>query len=256
MQNATDKTDKLYPEIDEAGGLNSLLNDTFRQIGSLRTTRIDDNIGYVDFYHADVVSDTKLSQIMVASHEKLYLVDYWRDGVCLASGGAKNIISIAESVDFWMSNNVPTTTLAEKYPFIKPREKASAFDAGIEVEYTWNEILHNKSNAELHDFVVLAINDEVLGKLFPFISVSALCFSRCTGYVYDTDGLPIVIPKRFSHFANANDQSFNDNTFVVAKDTYNYLGEGTAEEALRIVRNNLSADTKPAVKGTADGKPC
>lgn len=104
------------------------------------------------------------------------------------------------------------------------------------------------------------MNDGVLNKLFPFTSLYTLCFSRCTGYPYDTDDLPNVTPKQFENFApikgvksiTVQDRNKLETQFVVTKNKSEYLGEGNAAEALKIVKENLPENIQPARKGTAD----
>lgn len=120
--------------------------------------------------------------------------------------------------------------------------------------------MQDQYRAELNDFVKLAIKDEVLNKLFPFTSLYTLCFSKCTSYPYDTDDLPNVTPKQFENFApvqeekgiEVQDRNKLEPQFVVTKNKSEYLGEGNAEEALRIVKANLPDNLQPARKGTTD----
>lgn len=88
------------------------------------------------------------------------------------------------------------------------------------------------------------MKDEILNKLFPFTSMETLCFSKCTGYPYDMEGLPVVNPKLYNN-------NSTEKLFRVILPGNGILGEGNAEEALRIVKANLPPDIKPAVKGTA-----
>ena len=138
-------------------------------------------------------------------------------------------------------------------------EKAEAFEKGNEVMYAWNDIQKSNWIPELNEFIELAINDEVLNKLFPFTSLYTLCFSRCTGYPYYTEDLPNITPKKYSNFCipgyRSLSDSVTDNILVVSKNKTEPLGEGNAKEAMRIIRDNLPANIKPAVKGTADNKP-
>ena len=251
----------MYPELKKAGGLSNALNIEFAKINSSLRVVSNDYAYKIPVVYARVENDNKLSQIYIAAEEKLYMPDFWRDGVCLAHAKTNDISSLATVVDFWLNHDVPTKVLAEKFSFVQPADKAKAFDEGNEVVYTWNCILENDSKTELYDFIKLAITDEILSKLFPFTSLYTLCFSRCTGYPYDIDDLPKVTPKQFEHFAVQNYKrdgkherasgSF-EHVFVVSKGMNEIIGEGNAEEALRIVKDNLPDNIKPAIKGTKD----
>lgn len=251
----------MYLELKIAGGLSNALNLEFEKISSDLRVSVDDELNkIVPFTYARVENDGKFSQVYIAADKKLYLPDFWRDGVCLAHAQTDNILNLAKAIDFWLSNDVSTNVLAEKYNFVQPYEKAKAFDENNEVDYIWDCLLEDDS-LELGDFIKLASKDEILSTLFPFTSLYTLCFSRCTGFPYDTNNLPNVTPKQFGNFAmqnygqynSANDNfSKDERLFVVTKNKKEYLGEGNAAKALKLVRDNLPDDIRPAIKGTAD----
>lgn len=251
----------MYPEIEKAGGLTNALNLEFAKINSLLKVSTNGDLDKLPFTYARVENGGKFSQIYIAAEEKLYLPDFWKDGVCLAHAQTSNILDVLQAVDFWLNHDVSTQVLAERFNFVQPSAKARAFDENKEVEYTWNLLLQDDSKGGLQDFIKLAINDDVLTKLFPFTSLYTLCFSRCTGYPYDTENLPNVTPKQFGHFApiennslveKINDLETTETLFVVTKNKNEYLGEGNAEEALKIVKDNLPDNIEPAVKGTVE----
>jgi hypothetical protein len=252
---------RMYPELQKAGGLSKALNLEFEKINSTFKVAIDANL-HLPFTYARVETGNKFCQIYIASKEKLYMSDFWRNGVCVAHASIDNISDLAKVIDFWLKENVSTQALAEEFSFVKPDNQAKAFDDNNEVEYTWNCILQNGNSLELEEFVQLASRDEILSKLFPFTSLYTLCFSRCTGFPYDTTDLPNVTPKQYIHFAlsksspeYAKVKQDQDNIpvskiYVVTKNINQYLGEGDVNEALKIVQNNLPDNIGPAVKGT------
>ena len=250
----------MYPELEKVGGLQNAIDIEFEKLNSeLRVTR-DSDLDNIPLTFALIKSGQKFSQICIGAEEKLYLADFWKEGVCLAHGVTKNISDLAEVIGFWHCNNITTRELADNFSFVVPNDKAFAFDENNEVEYTWNLILKDKYSAELNDFVKLAIKDEVLNKLFPFTSLYTLCFSKCTGYPYDTYDLPNVTPKQFENFApiqeersiEVQDRHKLEFQFIVTKNKSIYLGEGNAEDALRIVKANLPDNIQPARKGAMD----
>lgn len=251
---------KMYPELDKVGGLQNAINIEFEKLNSTLRASQESELDKIPLTYARVENRQKFSQVYIGAEEKIYLPDFWKEGVCLAHGQTKNISELAQVLDFWLCNDITTKQLADKFPFVSPSDKAFAFDNNNEVDYTWNYILQDQDRAEIKDFVKLAIKDNVLNKLFPFTSLYTLCFSRCTGYPYDTNDLPNVTPKLFENFApiqgkkNSAEQDIKklETQFVVTKNKYEYLGEGNAEEALKIVKDNLPDNIQPARKGTAD----
>jgi hypothetical protein len=250
----------MYPEIEKAGSLSNALNIEFAKINSPLKVAIENNIDKLPFDYARVENKNKFSQVYIGAEKKLYLPDFWRDGVCLAHGQTENILELATVLDFWLNQDITTNVLAEKFKFVKPNDNAKAFDENNEVEFAWNYILQSDSKTGLHEFVKLAIKDEFLSKLFPFTSLYTLCFSKCTGYPFDSDNLPNITPKQFENFApiineyiiTEYDNNKLEQQFVVTKNTNEYLGEGNAKQALKIVKNNLPDNIRPAKKGTAD----
>lgn len=250
----------MYPELKKVGGLQKAIDIEFEKLNSVLKVSKESESDKFPITYARIENGQKFSQVYISAKEKLYLPDFWKEGVCLAHGQTKNISDLAQVLDFWLSKDVTTKQLADKFSFVSQNDKAFAFDNNNEVEYTWNLILQDQGRAEIHDFVKLAIKDNVLNKLFPFTSLYTLCFSRCTGYPYDTDNLPNVTPKLFENFSpiqgkkSSTEQGINklESQFVVTKNKSEFLGEGSAEQALKIVKANLPDNVQPARKGTAD----
>lgn len=250
----------MYPELDKVGGLQNAIDIGFETLNSTLRVTQDSELDKIPLTYARIENGQKFSQVYIGAEEKIYLPDFWKEGVCLAHGQTTSISDLAEVLDFWLCNDISTKQLADKFSFVSLNDKAFAFDNNNEVEYTWNLILQDQNRQEINDFVKLAIKDNVLNKLFPFTSLYTLCFSRCTGYPYDTDNLPNVTPKRFENFApiqgkkNGAEQDIKklETQFVVTKNKSEYLGEGNAEEALKIVKENLPENVRTARKGTAD----
>lgn len=232
--------EEFYPEIAKAGNLKAALNNEFETINSKLAVSENGNMDMIPFSYAHVELENKFSQVYIAVEKKLYLPDFWKEGVCLAHGGINDIRLLATSLDCWLTRDIKISELAGQFNFIKLNPKALAFEDGDEIKYTWNSLLNDPDHSELHPFIQIAIEDEILGKLFPFTSLSRLCFSRCTGYPYTYD-LPIVCPVWGK-----------DNIFEVRLLDSSLIGTGNAKEALEIIKNIIPTNMGPAVKGTAD----
>lgn len=232
-------TKTLYPEIERAGGLIFALNNSFNKIGSTLRVADQNDPKFFPGAYARIEKGPKFSQIYIAAEEKLYLPDFWQDGVCLCHGKTPNIDLLAECIDFWLTTNAKTKQLAEKFAFVTPNKYAAIYDEGKELEYKWKSILYDPGRKEIKTFVELAIKDPILSKLFPYTSLLTLCFSRCTGYpfTYDT---PTVSP------------ILETDQYLVRTSEGNEIGSGSASEALKIVLDNLPNDIEPAVKGTSE----
>jgi len=236
----------LYPEITKAGGLHNALNKAFQSISSeLRVKPLDkESLFDLKITYARIELKNKFSQIYLATNSKLYLPDFWTDGVHLANGATDDIHKLVESIHSWLTSEITTTELSNKYNFIKPCDIAESFDKNEEVEYAWSSYLNDYYKQSLWPFITLAKDDEILGKLFPFTSLNVLCFIRCTGYPYLSD-TPKVVP------LISKETTLEIEYEVRTEDNF-ILGTGNAEQALKIVKQNLPRGIQPAIKGTAD----
>lgn len=109
----------MYPEIEKAGGLTNALNLEFAKINSLLKVSTNGDLDKLPFTYARVENGGKFSQIYIAAEEKLYLPDFWRDGVCLAHAQTSNILDVVQAVDFWLNHDVSTQVLAERFNFVQ-----------------------------------------------------------------------------------------------------------------------------------------
>lgn len=233
----------MYPELEEAGGLRNALAAEFSKIGSCLKDVSDSSSDIMPSTYSMVEKGKKFSQVYLAAEAKLYLPDFWREGVCLAHGNTSSLTELAKVLDFWLCKDVTTAELSSVFSFIEPNDIAAAFDENREVEYTWARIQSDDSRKELKAFVDLAIKDKILGELFPFTSLYTLCFSRCTGYPYTYD-TPTVTPVGKSLFSRSK--------YEVRMPDNRVLGRGNAAASIALVKANLPSDIKPAVKGTAE----
>lgn len=228
-----------YPEIESAGGITFALDIAFASIGSaLNMSNIQDS-GFFPGAHARIEQGNKFSQVSLAAEEKLYLTDFWRDGVCLGHGKTANIEQLARCLDGWLTTSVTTAQLAEQFSFVRPYPNAAFYNDGQEVVYQWKSILHDPGRQGIRSFVELAIQDPTLSKLFPYTSLWTLCFSRCTGYPFTKD-TPTVTP------------IVGNQQYLVRASDGMELGAGSASEALKMVLEHLPKDIGPAVRGTSE----
>jgi hypothetical protein len=162
---------KMYPELDKVGGLPNALDIEFKKHNSILRVSQDSELDKIPVMYVRIENRQKFSQVYIGAEEKIYLPDFWKEGVCLAHGKTADISDLARVLDFWLCNDISTKQLADKFSFVAQGDKAFAFDNNNEVEYTWNLILQEENKQEINDFVKLAIKDNVLNKLFPFTSL-------------------------------------------------------------------------------------
>ena len=127
------------------------------------------------------------------------------------------------------------------------RATAAAMDA---VHTQWDR-LEDQAFAEemiaIQILVAKAREDDVLGQLYPFISVSRLCFSRCIDYPYYVDVLISPLDPTLEKYAL--ETTVGGGGWA---DTARLREVSGAGEAIRFLKALLPSDYGPALIGNAD----
>jgi hypothetical protein len=74
----------LYPDLQKSGGLASALQRVLQELGTELIAKDLEEPRFI--VYASVKSGVRLSQVMVASHERAFHVDFWNQGVHYGSG--------------------------------------------------------------------------------------------------------------------------------------------------------------------------
>ena len=133
LGNAADIGGDLYPDVVVAGGLSPAVSNAFVANGSPLAAEVHDRTGGYPAY-ARVNAGDRFSQFYVASQERLFIVDFWSAGVCMAKGADANLGLIARAVDVWLRQRPRVRPFAEQYPFIHMSPRAEAYEDGTAVE--------------------------------------------------------------------------------------------------------------------------
>jgi hypothetical protein len=231
----------LYPDVIAAGGLVNALQNALLALGSTLTVTGPGERFPVAYARAE--SGVRFSQVYIAAHERLFLLDFWARGVVLAHGSTPNLAEAATAINRWVGSAGTSTELAAAFPFVVVKPAAAFFERAEEVECRWRDYLANIGDRfpELATFVRAAYRRPELRQLFPYTSFNSFCFSRCTGYPYTGD-TPMVVPT-------------TDGQYEVRGRIGEVLGRGDADAAVQLVIDHLPAKCGPAVPGTADELP-
>jgi Family of unknown function (DUF6193) len=238
MQLATDTTEKFYPDLIEKGGLVSALQFALIETNSTLEVKASGISGFP--VYARVELNKRFSQIYIGSEQRMFISDFWQDGIALGNAHTDSLTELAKVLKKWLETTINLTELSEEFEFVKPDEKAKYFEAGREVEWQWKSL----QNYIPRDFptLILFLNEAnqntVLNQLFPYTSMNTFHFSRCTGYPFSKD-CPIVIPIENTQYKVVNSKG-------------EYLGEGNEKEAVELVVKNLPANIGKAMRGTAE----
>ncbi|HMJ91930.1 MAG TPA: DUF6193 family natural product biosynthesis protein [Candidatus Acidoferrum sp.] len=238
-QQRTESNDWLqyYPEVQSAGSLRAVVLDTMANLGSpfLPT----DSTDWFPKTYARVEAANRFVQVYVAALERLFLMEFWSKGVCLASGNCPDIRQTASAIHQWLSDvKLRVSGLSKDFIWVVPKEGAEAFEEGQEVDWRWEQLVNDEARLpEFRTLVRRAAAEPRLRELFPYSSMHTLCFSRCTGYPFTRD-TPSITP-----IGNGN--------YRVSDGNDRELGLGDIDLAVRIAVDNLPPGCGPAKPGTA-----
>jgi hypothetical protein len=254
LLNQIDK--KLYPDLVEAGGLSIALSKALAASGSkLKVTTVENFIPY-----ARVADKSRSSQMYIAAQERLFIFDFWSQGVLYANGVCRKLNDAVQAIHFWISEGPDLAKMEKKFKFFRPTDVGKAHEAGQAVEHQWQSLLQRWTERESGMFdpsvsprplIEAAMKRPELRQLFPYTSLYSLCFSRTTGYpfTYDCPHASPIGGGRFLAYSS---------TYTILEDDegdreaiHGVIGEGTAEEVIDMLIADLPPGCGPAVSGTA-----
>src|SRR5262245_44507568 len=116
-----------YPDLVRQGGLASSIEAALIEIGSsLSVSRPEGQIPFIT--QVRIESGNRFSQVFSAAAERLFLIDFWRLGVCLAQGSTPSIGDAAKSIHKWISSDCRAEELASTYKFVRLSPNAAAYE--------------------------------------------------------------------------------------------------------------------------------
>lgn len=227
----------FYPELEEKGGLGPAVQSALADIDS--SLMVKANTTFSTLTIATVESGNRFSQVNLAATKRCFVLDFWKDGVTLATGGTNTLGELARALHVWMIEQPTVGELCHEFSFVSAEEKAEAFEQGLEVEWKWQQCCNSipEHFPELVPFLNAASESRVLRNLFPFTSHNKFCFSRCTGFPYSRD-CPIVSPISYDNYEVLN----TDGALI---------GRGDGVMAVSLVLEHLPPNCGRAQKGTA-----
>jgi hypothetical protein len=155
----------------------------------------------------------------------------------------------ARAIASWFGPDGSVAAVQRVAPRCEPARFAAAFERGDYLAWHWGNVLEEADSSSvlaLHRPLLDRIaTSDVARRFYSFTSLNRLCFSRCSLYPFDTDGLPMVHPVRDGR----------DVVYVIGVGDAE-RGRGDAREALACIERVLAAEPQPAYFGNIDDRTC
>lgn len=185
----------LYPDVAMFGSLQNALQAELDRIQEAVVVLAERPPGW-RYVGARVENDRRDTSVLMGIQERVFLMQFWDRGVCMARGSTDDLRAVAGAARTWQAG-VRVRELGSAWPFVSFGGFAEAVERGEANEYKWQRYYENPRRAPqlipLQPFIAIAIGEPRLRALLPFTSHQTLGFSRTVGYPYNGD-CPWVTP--------------------------------------------------------------
>lgn len=131
----------LYPDVVEAGSINAALSKSLADIGSHLVA--DESPVNKFMPYVSVEEDSRFSQTQLGGGHRLFLTDFWSQGVKFGSCSSENLSDIARAIHAWIVEKSSIERMSELFKFFSPTEDGIAHEAGTYVELQWKGLLES-----------------------------------------------------------------------------------------------------------------
>jgi hypothetical protein len=213
------KSRRLYPDVSRAG-LSVALQAELDAIDS------DVQVSWPlapRAYWSRAAQKERIAQVSAAAEERAFDVSLSAEGVMYLDGWTAELSEVAAAFDSWFVDPRPRgDEMAKRFPFLVYDAYARVYERGGAIEYAWLQLLERDDLPAdaLHPLIELASEEPKLRRLFPFISLDLLCFSRWVGWPFSGD-LPYAAPR--------------GDVFRVHRSGGDVLGEGNVSRAVELL---------------------
>jgi hypothetical protein len=238
----------LYPDVATAGGLGGAITGELNRLDSESLFSITERDCPV---YVRIERERRFSQVMLAQQCRAFHTDLWDRGLPYGSGWALELADAAALITAFVGRGGSAEDVARDFPWFEMRMSTADHEAGRLAGRHWSALLRNANPgvAGLDELIDAASRNESLRQLNPYISMNRLCFSRTTGIPYSRD-CPFAYPVTEGGLRGPV-ASFRVSRWDV-DDADVTLGDGSLDEAIRLLADNLPQECGPAVDGTAD----
>lgn len=207
--------ERYYSNIIQQGGLSNTINLILKKYKSKLKTETD--VSKVPFSYAQIKLDNRSSQIMLASKERNFSVDFWCDGIQYGSWWNKNLEENISAIINFIEHKFSCNQMNKKYTWFKSEkgllhEKEPSFI----VESTWKTIINWLKNEtkgslmnKLYEAVKIAYEIDNLKVLMSFTSLNKLCFGLSTGFPFKNISVEIASLPNDKYLVLIEDKKIN-----------------------------------------------
>jgi hypothetical protein len=242
----------IYPDIIKHGSMLLALRNELKLIDEKFKNEI---------FVENQKSKIRNIEILTSEISRSFVVTAWVQGVIYGYATSSNFKDIAFFVKKFIYEEASTIELIQEFSFFIAEPESYIHEKKQLTEYTWNVLLQSKPTDYLSIDIYPMIQESAkypeLRRLFPFISLTRLCFSLTTGYPFYTKNIPIISPVFNSAYSEKNiyqvvkfktHPKFKSNLCFVEE----MLGQGSIQEVTKLLVENLPPNCGPAINGTAD----
>ena len=271
----------LYPDVMEAGSIHAALSKSLASIGS---HLVADELPVNKFMPCVQVEEgSRFSQTQLGSGQRLFLTDFWSQGVMFGSVSSDSLETITRSIHAWISEKSSIEAMSNLFKPFLATEDGKAHETGTYIEHKWKSLLVSwqskenpfkiRSRKQLFDFLFsLTLQQKIrhLSGYFEFRQrgknqkdyspipiIKAAMKKPALRQLFPYTSLNRLCFSRttgypFTHDCPRIEPQGNGRYRVYMPDSQEIIGEGTAGEAVEIVVNHLPFNCGAAVNGTAD----
>jgi Family of unknown function (DUF6193) len=172
-----------YPDVAAVGDLRTALQAAFGAADLPHCALHVPSPGWLRVA-AKVRADDRHANVLMATNERLFLLDFWMRGVRMATGKTNDLHATAAAISTFLSG-VGVRQFAAACAFVKSSAFAEAFERGEAeaIAHRWQQYRETpparaRHMQKLHEFLTNAAHEPQMRALFPFTSHQDLGLRR------------------------------------------------------------------------------
>src|SRR5262252_9340226 len=121
-------SENLYPDIVSAGGLVAALREALGELPSV--LEVDPEEPLIPLPFARVAKESRFSQVFLAANERLFVLDFWSDGVSYGKAACMSLTQASYAINLWISEAATIATMEAHIDTFAPTAMGRSHEAG------------------------------------------------------------------------------------------------------------------------------